>query len=424
LLESEATVQAKITKQAVEGVVPAPRTQFLWDTEIKGFGVKITPAGVRSYLVQYRLAGRGSPTRRFTIGRHGSPWTADEARKAALRILVRVVDGIDPGQAKAEARREITVAALCDLYLDEGCATKKAGTVVNDRSRIARHIKPLLGRKRVSEVKRGDIERVLRDVAIGKTRKNEKAGPRARIIVRGGRGVANRVIETLGSIFTFAVNHDLRADNPVRGIKKFAPRRIERFLTLAELARLGDALTTAEQEGENPSAIAAIRLLMLTGCRRGEILSLQWKHVDLEHGCLRLPDSKTGAKVVPLGEIVVQLLASLPRLQDNPHVLPGARDGGHLIGLHKAWRRVQATAKLEGLRIHDLRHSFASVAVANGESLFLVGRVLGHKQARTTQIYAHVHDDPLRAVADRASSSIAVAMAAGGHASAEAVGKK
>ena len=406
-------MRVKLTKRTVEDVVPGERDRFLWDSDLRGFGVKVTPAGARTYVVQYRLGGRGTFSRRFTIGRHGSPWTAEEARKEALRILSRVADGGDPAKAKLEKRTELTVSTLCDLYLEEGCTTKKPGTIVNDRSRIERHIKPLLGRKRVSEVKRADIARVLRDVALGKTKKNEKAGPRARIIVRGGRGVANRVIETLGSIFTFAVNNDLRADNPVRGTKKFPPRRIERFLTLAELARLGDALTTAEQEGENPSALAAIRLLMLTGCRRGEILGLQWRHVDLERGCLRLPDSKTGAKVVPLGAAVVQLLSDLPRLQDNPYVLPGARDGGHLIGLHKAWRRVQAAANLEGLRIHDLRHSFASVAVASGESLFLVGRVLGHKQARTTQIYAHVRDDPLRAVADRASSAIAAAMAGG-----------
>lgn len=404
-------MRAKLTKRTVEDVIPATRDRFVWDSDLRGFGVKVTPAGARTYVVQYRLGGRGTFSRRFTIGRHGSPWTADDARKEALRILTRVADGADPAKVKFEKRAELTVSALCDLYLEEGCTTKKPGTVINDRSRIIRHIKPLLGRKRVSEVKRGDIERVLRDVALGKTRKNEKAGPRARIIVRGGRGVANRVIETLGSIFTFAMNHDLRPDNPVRGIKKFPPRRIERFLTMAELARLGDALTTAEKEGENPSAIVAIRLLMLTGCRRGEILSLQWKHVDFERGCLRLPDSKTGAKVVPLGAPVVQLMSTLPRLQGNPYVLPGARDGSHLIGLHKAWRRVLVAAKLEGLRIHDLRHSFASVAVASGESLFLVGRVLGHKQARTTQIYAHVHDDPLRAVADRASTTIAAALA-------------
>lgn len=406
-------MRAKITKRSVEEIVPAGRDLFIWDTELKGFGAKITPSGVRTYVVQYRLGGRNSLVRRFTIGRHGSPWTPEDARKEALRIRGRVADGLDPAADKSEARAEMTVAALCDLYLDEGCATKKPGTVINDRSRIAHHIKPLLGRKRLSQVTRGDVERVLRDVAAGKTKKNQKGGPRVRTIVRGGRGVANRVIETLGSIFTFAVNHELRPDNPVRGIKKFTPRRIERFLALSELARLGEALTAAERDGENPSAIAAIRLLVLTGCRRGEILSLKWEHVDFEHACLRLPDSKTGAKVVPLGTPALQLIAALPRLEENPYVLPGAREGGHLIGLQKVWHRVQIAANLEGVRIHDLRHSFASVAVAGGDSLYLVGRVLGHKQARTTQIYAHVHDDPLRAVADRASSAIAAAMAFG-----------
>ena len=272
----------------------------------------------------------------------------------------------------------------------EGCATKKPGTVANDRSRIERHIKPLLGRKRGSEVTRGDVERLLRDVAEGKTKKDEK----------------------LGSIFTFAMNRRLRPDNPARGIKKFTPRKVERFLTLPEPARLGVALSTAAQNGENPLAIAAIRLLILTGCRRGEVLGLKWAHVDFQHACLRLPDSKTGAKVVPLGAPALQFLAHLPRAKDNPYVLPGIGDATHLVGLLKVWQRVQAAAKLDGVRIHDLRHSFASVAVAGGDSLFLVGRVPGHKQSRTTQIYAHVHDDPLRAVADRTANVIATAMAA------------
>lgn len=406
-------MRAKITKRSVEAIAPTKRDQFVWDSELKGFGAKITPSGVRAYLVQYRMGGRNSPARRFTIGRHGPPWSPDEARKEARRLLGQVADGIDPGQAKAEARAEMTIAALSDLYLAEGCATKKPGTLANDRSRIERHIKPLLGRKRVSEVTRGDVERLLRDVAEGKTKKDEKLGPRARAIVTGGRGVANRVIETLGSIFTFATHHRLRPDNPVRGIKKFTPRKVERFLTLPELARLGVALSTAARNGENPSAIAAIRLLILTGCRRGEILGLKWAHVDFRHACLRLPDSKTGAKVVPLGAPALQLLADLPRAKDNPYVLPGIRNAAHLVGLPKVWQRVQAAAKLDGVRIHDLRHSFASVAVAGGDRLFLVGRVLGHKQSRTTQIYAHVHDDPLRAVADRAANAIATAMAGG-----------
>ena len=214
----------------------------------------------------------------------------------------------------------------------------------------------------------------------------------------------------LGSIFTFAVNRRLRPDNPAWRVKKYQARRMERFLSPAELATLGEVLTAAERDDENPTAIAAVRLLMLTGARKGEILNLEWDWVDFERGCLRLPESKTGARVIPLGAPALELLASLPRVEGNPYVLPGEKEGEHFVGLQKVWERLRKRAGLEDLRLHDLRHSFASVAVAGGDSLYLVGKVLGHRQSATTERYAHLADDPLRAVAERTAGTIAAAM--------------
>ncbi len=404
--------QGRISKRSVDALKPGERDAYLWDSELSGFGLKVTPAGKRVFVVQYRLGGRKGRTRRVTIGRHGSPWTADNARAKAKRILGQVADGHDPAEARTQDRRDPTVAELCDVYLAEGCATKKASTLATDNGRIERHIKPLLGRRKVRSITRADVRRFMQDVAAGKTAANIKTGKRGRTIVEGGKGAATRTVGLLGGIFTFAVEKALRPDNPVRGVKRFKDASRERFLSAAELARLGDALAGAEREGESPFAVAAIRLLVLTGARKGEILTLRWEHVDMERGCLRLPDSKTGAKVIPLGAAALEALSEIPRIEGNPYVLPGL-EGRHFVGLQKAWARIRKRAELADVRLHDLRHSFASVAVSGGDSLYLVGKVLGHRHAGTTQRYAHLSDDPLRAVADRTSGKIAAAMKAG-----------
>jgi len=212
--------------------------------------------------------------------------------------------------------------------------------------------------------------------------------------------------------------------NPVRGVILFKPQKRERFLSGGELQRLGEVMDAAETQwnmwqsrltpgpraGENPIALAAIRLLVLTGARKSEILALRWTWIDFDRCQVRLPDSKTGAKTIPLGGPAVKVLESLPRIQGNPYVFPGDKAGSHLVGLPRIWSRIKRAAGLSDVRLHDLRHSFASFAVAAGDSLYLVGRVLGHKQTRTTERYSHVHDDPLRAVADRTSQRIEAAM--------------
>ncbi len=400
----------KITIRSVEAVQAGSKDSYLWDTELKGFGLKVTPSGARIYLVQYRTGGRGGRTRRVTLGRHGSPWTPDQARAEAKRVLGAAAAGADPAEEKTLARKDLTVAELCDLYLEEGTAIKKATTVAMDRSRIESHVKPLLGRAPLRSVSRGDVERFLQDVAKGKTRSDRKTGPRGRSVVKGGKGAATRTVGMLGAIFEFATHRGLCEANPVRGVKRFPDGKSERFLSPAELARLGSVLSHAEEEGFNATVTAAIRLLMLTGTRKGEVLSLTWDQVDFDHKCLRLPETKTGAKTIPLGAPALELLEGLPRSADNPHVFPSATGEGSLVGLQKYWAELRARAGLDDVRIHDLRHSFASVAVAGGDSLYLVGKILGHKQARSAEVYAHLADDPIRAVADRASMTIAAAL--------------
>lgn len=399
----------KITKRFVDAATPKKdgREAVFWDDELPGFGLRVKSVKVKSYLIQYRNAqGR---SRRLTVGRHGR-LTPEEARREAKIKLGDVERGHDPVEQSNEARNVPTLSALCDEYLKEGCATKKASTIETDRGRIERHIKPLLGSRLVTAITRGDLARFIKDVAEGKTAADVKTKKRGRAIVTGGSGTANRTLGLLGGIFSFAIDQKYRPDNPVHGLKRFTERKIERFLSAKELARLGDALTGAEREGENPVPVAAIRLLALTACRKSEILALRREWIDFERSCLRLGDSKTGAKVVPLGAAALEILAALPAVDGNPYALPGMKPGAHFIGLPKFWQRIRKRARLPDVRLHDLRHSYASVAVAGGDSLFLVGKILGHSQASTTQRYAHLHDDPLRAVADRTASTIAAAM--------------
>ena len=402
----------KITKRTVDAAKPDQRDSFIWDSEIKGFGLKITPKGKKVYVLQYRFQGA---LRRFTIGTHGNPWTPEKARTEALRLLGLAKDGKDPATAKQSDKDAVTVSALCDLYLVDGVNGKSASTLATDKGRIERHIKPLLGRKRVKDLNMNDIKKFMRDVATGKTAANIKTGKHGRARVTGGEGTANRTAGLLGGIMSFAIDGGIRSDNPVHGVKRYAEKRSERFLSPKELALLGDVLTTAERDGENKTAINGIRLLILTGCRKAEILTLRWAHVNFDAGYLELPTSKTGQKRVPIGAPALELLASLPRLEGNPYVLPGEKAGKHLVGLPGVWRRIRKTANLEDVRLHDLRHSFASVGAGAGMGLQVVGKLLGHRSPSTTARYAHIADDPAKAAADRISSAISGILSRSNH---------
>jgi integrase len=417
-----------LTKRVVDAAKPEVKDYPLWDSKLRGFGVRVFPSGVKSFIVQYRnAAGR---TRKLTLGRYG-PLTVDKARDKATKALAAVIDGADPSEDKAAGRRALTITQLADLYLWEGPAdkpNKKTSSWETDRSNIERHIKPLLGTRLARALTKTDVSRFQAEIAAGKTAKDEKTGPRGRAIVEGGKGIASRTLAVLSAMMTFAERRGIVVGNPVKGVRPFRGQKKERFLTDAEVAIVGHALTQMEEEGSLPPvASAAIKLLLLTGCRRGEILSLRWEEVDFERECLRLSDSKTGAKVIRLAASALSLLAALPRT--SPWVLPSAKGSGHYVGLPKHWKAVKvrarsialSRAKGEGhsageaphfadVRIHDLRHSFASFAIQSGGSLYLVGKVLGHKQSRTTEIYAHAGEEPVRATAELAARRIATAL--------------
>lgn len=403
----------RLTKRLVDAAEATAKDVFLWDDDVKGFGLKVTPAGDKSYVLQYRnLEGR---SRRYKIGRHGSPWTVDEARQRARDLLHGIGLGVDPLSVRAAERSATTVSDLADLYLEEGPAArpnKKPASWATDGAILRGHVKPLLGARTAKSLTRADIAKFQNDVAEGKSARTTKTKPRGAARITGGKGIAARATATLRAMLSFATERGMIPANPAAGVRLFKQQKVERFLSEAEVAQLSDAITTLEEELKlHPSFAACIRLLMLTGCRRGEIEGLRWGWIDYDRGMIRFPDSKSGAKVTPLPSPAVDILKGLKRRKGNPYVFPAIRgDEGHIVGLSKAWGAVRTAAKMPELRLHDLRHSFASFAVADGASLYLVGKVLGHKQASTTEIYAHLRDDPLKAVADAASQKIAAAM--------------
>lgn len=419
---------AKITKRAVDAVETPPEgaETWLWDTELKGFFLRAYRSGRKVYGVKCRVSGR---QRIYTIGVHGSPWTPDSARndpeKGAKEALRRAQAGEDPNAPKRAAREALTVAELIDRYVGEepggGRATKpakRASTWMNDASNLNRHIRPLLGRKIANHVTKADALRVMRDITEGKTAKDEKTGPHGRARVRGGDSAARRTKLTAAAMFAWGVEHGLVTANPFKGIKlAMAPVR-ERFLSKAEAAALLDAIAELRAEkGLSDVFAGALRLLLLTGARKTEILGLRWSEVNIGRKQLTLPPERTkaggstGERRIILSPPALAILAESGAAVDElrqeakvarktyvepEFVFPAARGEGHAIGLRKAFSTVCERAKLTGLRIHDLRHSFASFAVADGASLFLIGKLLGHANARTTERYAHLSGDPLQ----------------------------
>lgn len=398
-------VTKRLTKRVVEALAPKSDRYVVWDSELKGFGVRVTPQGRKTYLVRYRTTGGAD--RRLTLTTHGV-MTTEEAREQARLALADAAMGGDPQGAKAERRAEMTMKELCKLYMAEGTATKKETTLRIDRIRIDRHINPRLGSRKVTDITRGDIQRLMIDVGNGHIR--GEAAPHT----RGGKGAAARTVGLLGGIFTFAQERGFVEVNPVRGLKRYKDNRRERFLSAAELGKLGDLLSAQEKDGSDPRHVAIIRLLLLTGARKNEIARLRWNEVDLEKGLLRLKDSKTGPKVIRLGAAATSLLGRLPK-DHATWVFPDRRHTDRpTSNLDWAWVRIRTKAELSDVRIHDLRHSFASIGVAGGEGLVLIGKLLGHEHVVTTNRYAHLSDDPLQAAADRISERVAEALGLGG----------
>lgn len=382
--------KARISKRSVDGTSAAHADVYLWDDELAGFGLKVTPAGRKVYLIQYRLGGRAGRTRRVTLGQHGV-LTADQARSEARRLLGEVAAGRDPAgdrRAKAEAP---TLGSLLDQFLVDHVDGKLRRSTALEYRRLSRlYVTEALRRRPVSDIGRPEIAKL-------------------HLSLKDKPYQGNRTLALLSKFFNWCEKHDLRVggSNPCRHIEKYREERRERFLSPVELARLGEAMANSK---ESVFVLAAVRLLALTGARLSEILTLRWVDVDLEQALLRLPISKTGKKVIYLSAPAIEVLAGLPRVNGNPHVIVGQRAGAHLVNLQKPWRRMRSAAGLDEVRIHDLRHSYASVAAGGGQSLIVIGALLGHTQPQTTQRYAHLAADPLRAANTDVGMKIARAM--------------
>jgi integrase len=399
----------KLTKRAIDDLKPLPSGDlYVWDDDVAGFGLRVKPSGVRSFMVQYRNASGTS--RRITLGKFGV-LTADEARKVAKAKLAEVAKGDDPAAKRSADRKAMTVRQLCQAYLDAAGKgliigkqgrQKKPSTLYGDRGRIERHILPLLGSRPVRDLKTSDINRFMRDIAMGKTAADVRTGFQGRAIVEGGAGTASRTIGLLGGILSFAVSEGIIPSNPARGVKRIADKRREIRLGENQYRALGQALAGAE--GENPSAILGIRLLTLTSCRRGEIEGLRWDEVDLPGRCLRLSDSTEGKSVRPLGNDAIALLDRVPR--DGPYVVRGASPEKPFTGLPKAWTRI-VSGYLPGLTPHGLRHAFASVAADLGYTEPTIAAMLGHATRGTTGRYIHHLDAALIAAADKVTARVA-----------------
>lgn len=423
----------KLNRRNIAALQSVEQEERYYDTDLPGFGLRVFPSGARSWFVEYRpgVGGRRVAKRRLSIG-SAATFSPEEARDQARKMLAEARLGNDPAEPRRLARTDLTVDEFCDRYMKEGTRLKKDSTLRSDRSRIDRHIRPLLGKKRLREITAADVERFINAVADGETRRDVKlAKKQARSIVRGGRGAATRTVRLLGGMFTWATRQGLVPSNPVHGVPKFPDKSGERYLTSDELARLGAAITAAETEGVpfrpseskhapkegsvklEASAAAAIRLLIFTGCRVSEILRLRWAEVDLERGLLFLPDSKTGRKTVVLSRAAQDVLEAVDRA--GGYVIAGDDPEKPRADLKRPWALVCRVAGLEGVRLHDLRHSFASVGAGAGMGLPLIGKLLGHANASTTARYAHLDASPMRRAANEIGDRIAAAMIGSAH---------
>ncbi len=382
-----------LTRRIVESLPVVDREIVVRDRALPGFGVRVHPSGSKVYMVHKRSGGK---SRRVTIGRHGV-WSLDAARREVGGILASLKKGETPGRPGTETASATgpTIAELAERYMDEHVAVRSKPTTARScRHIFDAHLLPEFGRLRLGEIAADRVAALhyrLREKPI----------------------MANQVIDVLSRLFHRAAKSGDApvGGNPCRFIKKYPTRSCERFLSEREFARLGTVLHEFEANGKiATTAAAALRLLMLTGCRRNEILTLRWEDVDLEHDEIRLPDTKTGPCAVPLSPTARQVLAALPQQPDNPWVISGRGHGARLSNQNATWAVVRKKAGLEDVRMHDLRHSFAFRALALDESLPMIGKLLGHRQVQTTAPYAHLTQESVSASSARVPERIAVDM--------------
>ena len=382
----------KLTQQLINALEPDDKDMLYWDTVISGLLLKITPKGKKSFYLYYRNSN--NQQRKPKIGDFPSI-SIDIARTKAQQWKGDILSGKDPSLDKQSSKDILNMSQVCEKFIVEHAMLyKKPAPVRDDQSMIRRYINPAFGKKRIDLVTREDV---------AKLHQSLKHKPY----------LANHVRALLSKIFNLCELWGLRQQgtNPTTHIKKFKEYKRERFLSQEELQRLSDTLhECSTQQLEMQSAIDCLRLLMLTGCRLREIMCLSWAEVNLEQQRLELLDSKTGAKFVYLTAPAISILEKIERIENNPYVIIGRHEGTHLQDIQKIWQRIRKRANLEDVRIHDLRHSFASVGAGLGLSLPIIGKLLGHTQTSTTARYAHLANDPARQAAERIAQEIHNAM--------------
>jgi integrase len=406
---------AKITKRAVDALQSVSgRDVFIWDSELRGFGVRVKPSGVRTFLIQYRnIEGR---TRRLVLGQYRA-LTPENARDLAREKLAGVAKGEDPSAERHAVRAGMSVSDVCDWYLEEAEAGRilgrnrrpiKVSTLKMDRSRIETHIKPLLGARLVTGLTLRDIEAMQADIAAGKSAAGRKARRGGKST--GGSGVASRTVGTLRGLLGHAARLKVVGKNPAEGVRQLAVERRQRRLSDDELRHLGNIMRTLAAEGEHPTGLAAIRMMLLSGFRRMEVLGLERNWVSPRDHCVRFPDTKSGAQVRVLGEAAITCIETTPGREGSPFVFPADWGDGHFIGVVRVLDRVCRKANLKEVTPHVLRHTFASVAGDIGFSELTIAGLLGHSARGVTQGYIHL-DTALIVAADRVSAEIAKLLA-------------
>jgi len=383
----------RLTKRIIDALSPSATDTFVWDSELRGFGLRVKPSGKKTYIVQYR--NEQGRSRRLALGPHGV-LTPEEARSMALIRLAEVEHGEDPATKRKATRHAAKLSVLCDRYLKEHAEPhKKPSSAKEDKRLIENRIRPVLGPLSVESVTRADILKLQHSL-------------------RETPYEANRVVALLSKAFNLAEAWGLRPDgtNPTRHVKRFPEKKREGFLDRDELSSLGEALREAERLGEvHPILLAGLRLLLFTGCRVSEVLAFEWSRIDWEAGTIRLPDSKTGPKTIHLGLPALDVLSNIKR--QGRYVLTAVLEPSQPLSLHtleKAWSSIRTRAKLDGFRLHDLRHTYASWAVMGGQSLPITGALLGHSEPQTTQRYAHLANDQLHKAANDITGRLALAL--------------
>ena len=401
----------RLTKRIVDALHPRPGPDlFAWDTELRGFGVRVKPSGTKTFLIQYRN-GEGR-TRRCVIGQFGV-LTVEIARSLAQKKLAAVVDGRDPSAERRAAREGMTIAEVCDWYLEEAGSGRllgrnrrpiKASSVAGDRGRIETHIKPLIGTRMISQLKLVDVERLQADIAGGKTARTKRSGRGGH--TSGGAGVAGRAIGTLRSLLNHARRLGLIEDSPANGVRIIASQKLKRRLSASEVRHLGKIMLRMEREGEHPTGLAAIRVMLLTGFRRMEVLGMRREWIEEDNNCIAFPDTKSGAQLRAAGDEAIKTMLRQARLKASQFVFAADWGDGHFVGVVRVLDRVCLRAGLAEVTPHTLRHTFASIAASLGFGELTISGLLGHAPRGVTQRYIHL-DTALVIAADLVAGEIA-----------------